>query len=273
LILILLSIWRGSCINSSLRRATDFDRPLAIAFKEKKNMSRSITSLGLATTLLILSSTASAALIETTLGNAAPGYNDGDTPPVFALNQTGPAPFDTSYGTDGLFGGNFNAAWAFSYAPIADAILSAELSIGIYDHDSAASGSQVGSYSVNGSDLTAGLDTLFEASGGADGQYNVYSMSLGAGLFASLASGSTSVSLALKGPGIVPVLFGGGFTETATNGANLIFSTLSIITADAPPPPPPPPPVDVPEPASLSMLALGIGVLGWTRRRRSARAK
>jgi len=101
---------------------------------------------------------------------------------------------------------------------------------------------------------------LFEAGGGAaDAQYNEYTIALGAGLFSDLADGSSLVSLALQGRGLVPDLFGGGFQETSTNGANLIFSTLTIETEDA---------QTVPEPGSLVLASLGFLLLGIIYRRR-----
>jgi len=220
----------------------------------------------LATGLIFASGTiqiASAATITASLGNIASGFIDGDTPAVFLVGgaQGGqPAPFDQSYGTDGLFGGNFSQNWTFNYATISDLILSASLTIGIYDHDSSASASQLASYSIDGNDLTTNLNNLFEAGGGAaDAQYNVYTIALlGAGLFSDLADGSSTVSLALKGNGLVPDLFGGGFTETSTNGANLIFSTLNIETQDT---------QAVPEPGSLALASLGCLLLGIVRRR------
>ena len=206
--------------------------------------------------------TASAAMISSSLGNDASGFTNGDILPAFLVGgaQGGqPAPFDQSYGTDGLFGGNFSVNWNFSYGAITDTILNAFLTIGIYDHDSAASGSQVGSYDIDGNNLTGALDTLFETGGGAlDAQYNVYTLSLDAGLFTDLADGSASVSLALQGNGLTPDLFGGGFAETTTNGANLIFSTLTIETQDA---------QSVPEPGSLILTALGCLGMGLFRRR------
>ena len=202
---------------------------------------------------------ATAAMITTSLGNTTPGYNDGDSPLVFALGQVGPAPFDTSYGTDGLFGGNFEQSWIHSYGAIADPILSASITIGIYDHDSAATGSQLSLFDIDNNNLTASLDSMFEVAGdGLDGMYNEYTINLGAGLFGSLADGSAMVSLDLMGLGLVPNLFGGGFAETATNGANLIFSTLTIETRDI---------SVIPIPAAAPLFASAIFLMGLYRRR------
>ena len=178
-----------------------------------------------------------------------------------------PAPFDTSYGTDGLFGGNFSQTWTHSFGAIAEQILSASITIGIVDHDSAASGSQLSLFSVDSTGLTSELDVLFEAAGnGEDGEYNVYSLALPVSAFTDLADGSALVSLSLAGPGLVTPLFPlpgpNPPVETTTNGANIIFSTLSITTRDSV--------AVIPEQSAFliwSMLAaLGLTV-AWRRRK------
>ena len=214
---------------------------------------------------------ATAVTITTTLGNTTPGFNDGDTPDVFPDvidAQTGQdAPFNASCGSDVAANtGSCSTGWLFSYSAPADPILSASLTLGIVDHDSAAGGSQLGSFTLDTfSDLTARLDTEFEATGGGDGMYNVYTIDL-AGFFADLADGSALISLALQGNGLqtctlificpgAPVV-----SETAFNGANLIFSTLTIETQDITIPP-------VPLPAAAPLFLSAIAAFGLYRRR------
>ena len=94
-----------------------------------------------------------------------------------------------------------------TYAALTDPVVSASLTLGIYDHDSSASGSQLALFTVDGNDLTATLDTQFEAGGGSlDLEYNVYSVDL-TGLFGDLTDGMVSVVLNLDGPGLVTPLF------------------------------------------------------------------
>jgi hypothetical protein len=212
---------------------------------------------------LIVAGPASAAMITVSLGNTSPGFNDGDTPPLVPdiLNaQSGqPAPFDSGKGSDVL--SNLDESWSFGYGAISGTILSASLTLGIIDHDSAASGSQLAGYLLDGNDLTADLDALFEGGGGTNNEYNVYTLNLGPSLFADLADGSLLVNLALAGPGLETNLQTGAVTETGFNGAFLIFSTLSITTRD----------VQVPEPGSLALFGLGLLALAGAQRRRAVR--
>jgi len=201
-----------------------------------------------------------AGLITQTLGNGTPAFADGDTLTIFDLiaaqgGQT--PPFDAGIGNE-LFGPNFSADWTFTYG-IANPILSASIVIGIADHDSAASGSQLASFGFDGNDLSGDLDTLFEASSSGDQVYNVYTIALQPLLFPSLADGTATFSLALSGPSLVTDLLG-VVSERTFNGAHLIFSTLSITTEDTTPPP------GVPEPATTWLLGAGlVGLFGARR--------
>lgn len=205
--------------------------------------------------------TASMAHAQTaSLGNTASGLSDGDTPGILtiAAAQAGqPTPFDAGNGNE-VLGPNFSVAYTFNYAPTVDPIVSAVFEIGIFDHDSAASGSQLLLLSIDGEDLTSLMDIQFEASGGGDNEYNVYSINLPGSIFADLADGVANVVLDLDGPGQQTNILLGGVSETTTNAAHLIYSTLDI-SAPA-----------VPTPAALPVGLIGLGALAMRRRRRSA---
>jgi hypothetical protein len=90
--------------------------------------------------------------------------------------------------------------------------------------------------------------------------YDVFTVDL-ASVLASLADGSLSVTLRLKGPVESPVLFPPpDFVLEDFNGAALIYSTLRITTRK--------PPVEVPEPGSLWLIGSGLLGLAAARRRR-----
>ncbi len=178
-------------------------------------------------------------------------FTDGSTPTTGAFLTAGggePAPFNGVFvGSDS--GSNFSGSWAFSYGVIADTIIGGSLSFGIYDHESAATGNQVASFTVNGVDFTSALNTLFESHGGASREDNVYTLTLPSSTFAGLATGTVNVSLSLAGPGL------GLFGETTFNGAALDFSTLDIATA-------------VPEPLTSTLLLLGVPAVFAAARRK-----
>ena len=157
-----------------------------------------------------------------------------------------PAPFDLFRGNDPI-GPNFSESWTFSYSP--GAVTSASISIGIFDHDSFVAGNQVASFSVDGFDLTALLNALFEGSGGAQTEYNVYTLALPAGAFAALSDGSATFSLTLQGSTSPPPF----------NGAGLDFSTLDIS--------------NVPEPGTLGLLGVAAAGFFSSRRWRSNRGR
>ena len=203
-----------------------------------------------------------AALITNSLGNTAPGFNDGDTPTILELvaAQGGqPAPFDQGYGND-VLGTVFDEGWMHSYAAIVDPILSASLTIGIADHDSVATGSQVAAFTIDGIDFQATLDALFEGSGGGDNEYNVYQVLITGTALAGLADGNAPAALMLAAPGLqTPLLPPGPPVDSLGNGAHLVFSTLQIETQDATP---------APAPGTMLLLTSGIIGLSFTRRRR-----
>lgn len=107
---------------------------------------------------------------------------------------------------------------------------------------------------MNGIDLTAELNTLFESHGGASREANVYTLALPTTTFASLESGTANISLFLTGPGL------GLFGETVFNGAGLDFSSVDISTRQDPP-------QTVPEPASIPLLLVGFSALIALRRK------
>jgi len=215
-----------------------------------------------ATLGLLVAAPASAASLEFSLGNTSSGLVPGTVITVLDLiaAQAGqPAPFDQGYGSDSFE--DFAATWTFSFAPIADPISAASIEIGLYDADAASPGSQVNLFSVDGTDLTGVADAAFEATGGASGVYDVYTVDL-ASVLASLADGSVGVSLRLMGPVESPVLFPPpDFVVEDFNGAAMIFSTLRITTRT--------PPVEMPEPGSLWLLGSGLLGLAAARRRRA----
>ena len=206
---------------------------------------------------LAFGSAANAAMTTQTLGDA--DFTNGQSvgSGTFTSASAGdPAPFNQFIGSD-VAGPNFSTTFTFSYGAIVDPITSATIQLGLYDGDSAASGNQVASFTVDGNDITALLNTALEATPGATGQEIYYSVSLSGAALTALADGSALFSLALQGPGL------GVLGNTSFNGAGLDFATLTINTQ------PQGGTTPVPEPATWSIVLLGgAGILVSRRRAR-----
>jgi hypothetical protein len=161
-----------------------------------------------------------------------------------------PAPFNGFIGTD-PGGFDFRASWAFSFPE--QEYTGGVFTLGIYDHDSQTNGYQIRFFGFDGNDLTSVLNAEFEASGGRQVEYNVYSVSLPASSLSSLVDGIASFTLSLKGPTLgspLPVAY-------ASNGAGLDFARLELRESVA-------------EPATLTLLGLGLAGLGAMRRKKLA---
>jgi len=196
--------------------------------------------------VLSLGTQIASANVTVTLGEQ--DFADGATPTsgtILAAGAGEPAPFDGVFSGSDATGPNFSTSWTFSYAAQPN-VLGASLTLGISDHESSATGSQVASFTLNGIDLTSALDVLLESRGGASRESNVYLLTLPSSTFAALGTGSATFSLSLQEPGL------GILGETTFNGAALDFSTLSV--------------TPVPEPATGILMSLALLGLGIARR-------
>ncbi len=226
-------------------------------------------ALGLGVALGLGSAQATAASpITSSLGNTAHGLFDGMfysfIPTIQGVQAPQDAPFNAGIGIDST-GPSFSAQWTFDFTgslPVApDYISAASIEIGIFDHDSAHTGSQVALFELEGVSMTAEMDTLMNASGGGiSGQfseYNEYSLNLSPAGLVQLANGLATFQLDLQGPVIKNNLFGGGQTILSDNGAHLIYSTLNITV--------------VPEPQTYGIIAglCALGIVVWRRRSRA----
>jgi len=157
-----------------------------------------------------------------------------------------PAPFNTFCGSD--TSANCSATWTFSYSlPTGNLVTGATLTLGIYDIDSAAPGNQVGSFTLDGTDvLTSQLNVVSEAADSPNSFYNVLTITIPNGFFGDLqTSGSATFALTLSGPGL------GILGNTTYNGAGLDFSKLDIASQ----------PMMGPTPESATWLLLSTGIL------------
>jgi hypothetical protein len=213
--------------------------------------------------ILASSSLVHASMISTSLGNTSPSFADGSHPTtamVLAAQTSSLAAFHAICGSDTGSNGSTNcsASWTFNYSiPLGQSIDEATLTLGIWDIDSAATGLQVASYTLSGGDdLTALLNTVSEGLNGGSGalnsEYDVLAITIPSTSFGVLSGGAATISLALQGPGLGIL----GNTPTS-NGAGLVFSTLSLDTTSP-----------VPEPSFVTFVPLALGAFAFIRRRR-----
>lgn len=164
-----------------------------------------------------------------------------------------PAPFNGVFiGSDSA--SNFSASWTMDFTPTSGTLTSADLDLGILDIDSAAAGSQVSLFSVNGVDLTSVFNNLSETAASPNSTYNVFDVSLTNALN-GLAAGQATFVLDLQGPGL-------GTIGTSTfNGAGLDFATLNVTYTSG---------VVTPEPSYWPILGVLCGTALFVRSRRRA---
>ena len=226
-----------------------------------------ILAFGSAVAFLAASSLVSGAVISTPLGNTTPSFADGSHPSSATVlaNLTGPAPFNAFCGSDtgANASTNCSANWTFNYTiPSGATIVSATLTLGIWDIDSATAANQsaslqVNSYSLAGVDLTTLLNTASEALNGGTGatnnEYDILTVTIPTSAFNAMMSGIATASLGLKAPGL------GVLGNSPSNGAGLLFSRLDITAAEP-----------TPEPSFVTLVPVALGAFAFFRRRRKS---
>jgi len=202
---------------------------------------------------LCFGAAAKADTIDTSIGtqhftNGQTGVKSG---PFNTAVMGQPAPFNEFCGS--VSASNCSATWTFDYTiPVGDTITGATLTLGILDIESTASGSPVGSFTLDGTDdLTSLLNTAADATNSVLNEYNVLEINIPGADFTDLSNGMATFALTLSGPGL------GTLGTTPFHPAGLDFSSLDITATPGSTTPPPP----VPEPPASILLALGIATL------------
>ncbi|MEM9066099.1 MAG: hypothetical protein AAGB51_11480 [Planctomycetota bacterium] len=187
---------------------------------------RAIALFGVAAASLLGLPSARADL-SITLGDR--DFLDGEFPSgsqVTLASFDDPAPFDGPSGSDKSESA-FEATWTFEFEP-SFTIDSASVRIGISDHDSATTGSQLALFEMDGVDLTSELDLLFETRGGRQLEYNIYTVDLSPSAIHQLVDGSATFTIELAGPNLSSEP---SFDLLPGNAAALDFSTLTLVPA------------------------------------------
>lgn len=191
-------------------------------------------------------------------------FNSGDIVPSGTFTTAADTGiFNTVIGADNnSIGPNFSASWTFSsYGPVVDPVVGATLLIASWDFDTNVTTiSHVLSFDMNGTPLTAILDTAFKANPNTNAtplnssQIMWYTITLPNTTFAQLATGSATFNLTLQNGR-------GTLGNTTFNGGGMDFSTLTVDTQA---------PQTVPEPSTVFAAIGGLAAVAALRRKRTA---
>lgn len=201
-----------------------------------------------------MSNCAVATAISVQIGET--NYEDGNAvePRYFLSTEFGdPIQLSQNFGVDGRSGRDFSAEWSFRF----DAMdyIAATVTLGIFDHDSQAAGSQLDYFGFDDNDLTDLLNVEFESYGGRQGEYNVYSVGIPAYALKELADGNTEFRIALQGPSLSGDALTVGkyfFLSQEGNAAGIDYVLLTLST--------------IPEPDTLHLAMLASVVFHRSRR-------